>query len=402
MPTPKCCSVKSASIRCLNGFRNIIPILVLALAAAPAGAEPPRFHSVTITDQLKLGYQLTVCDVNQDGRPDLVVVDERSTELAWYENPAAGDEWPRRVLAVDVPRTINLVCGPNEVYLGHHFETHPARSRGTVLRLAPGADVRQPWRAEPIAQVPTIHRLRWTRARAGRLLLLSPLVGIEAEPPLYAGATPVHAYRPGAPGYATLFGKLTGVVHSVHPMDWDGDGYDEIVTSSFDGIHLLKEAPEGVWSARRLSPGDSRECPMCGASEVRAGQLDGRRFLAAIEPWHGNQLVVYPNPEAALRGRPAERIILDDTMINGHALATGDFDGDGRDEIVTGFRGKGYKLSLFQAQDGSGRKWTRHILDDGIAAADCQIADLNGDGRPDIACSGASTANVKVYYNLGR
>jgi hypothetical protein len=33
----------------------------------------------------------------------------------------------------------------------------------------------------------------------------------------------------------------------------------------------------------------------------------------------------------------------------------------------------------------------------GIAAADCKIAQLAGDARPDIACSGASTANVKVY-----
>ena len=33
----------------------------------------------------------------------------------------------------------------------------------------------------------------------------------------------------------------------------------------------------------------------------------------------------------------------------------------------------------------------------GIAAADCKIADFHGDGRPAIACSGASTGNVKLY-----
>jgi hypothetical protein len=388
-------------IRCLDAVRNIIPILVVALAAAPVAAEPPRFRAVTITDQLKLGYQLTVCDVNQDGRPDLVVVDERSTELAWYENPAAGDVWPRHVLATDVPRTINLVCGPNEVYLGHHFESHPARSLGTVLRLKPGADVRQPWRAEPVTAIPTIHRLRWITTRAGRQLVLSPLAGVGTEPPNYAGPTPIFRHTPGEEGHQPLFEGLRGVLHGVHPVDWDGDGVDELLAASFDGIHLLREDRPGVWRALFLSRGDSRACPLCGASDIRPGRLHGRRFLASIEPWHGNQLVLYPDPQAALEGRPAERIILDDTMINGHALATGDFDGDGRDEIVTGFRGKGYKLSLFQAQDGSGRKWTRHILDDAIAAADCQIADLNGDGRPDLACSGASTANVKVYYNLG-
>ena len=89
-------------------------------------------------------------------------------------------------------------------------------------------------------------------------------------------------------------------------------------------------------------------------------------------------------------------------MINGHALAVGDFNGDGRDEIVTGFRGKGFKLSLFQADDATGRQWTRHLIDETIAAADCQIADFNNDGRADLACSGASTGNLKIYFNLGR
>ena len=37
-----------------------------------------------------------------------------------------------------------------------------------------------------------------------------------------------------------------------------------------------------------------------------------------------------------------------------------------------------------------------------IAAAACAIADLNQDGRPDIACIGSSTANLKWYENLGR
>jgi hypothetical protein len=85
-------------------------------------------------------------------------------------------------------------------------------------------------------------------------------------------------------------------------------------------------------------------------------------------------------------------------MINGHALAVGDLDGDGRDEIVAGFRGKGFQLYVFSADDERGERWTRQVLDNGgIAAADCKIADFDGDRRPDVACSGASTGNVKLY-----
>lgn len=379
--------------------------LAAALAAGAAWAQPVKFEAVTVADGLRMGYQLTVCDVNQDGKPDLIVVDERSTELGWYENPGAGarqGKWERRVLAREVPRAINVACGAGEIMVGHHFETVPAKSKGTVLRLKPGADLREPWVAEQVDAVPTIHRLRWARTREGRKLLVSPLVGAESEPPLYAGATPIYVQDAGGTGHRVLYNGLTGIVHSVHPYDWDGDGRDEVLTSSFDGIHLLKEGRKGEWTGRKVAAGDRRECPQCGTSELRVGRLGKRRFLAAIEPWHGNQLVVYPAPEAGLKGKEAERVVVDERMLNGHALAVGDFDGDGRDEIVTGFRGKGYQVAVFTAEDGTGRKWRREVIDETVAAADCQVADLDGDGRVDLACSGASTGNVRVYFNRGK
>ncbi len=95
--------------------------------------------------------------------------------------------------------------------------------------------------------------------------------------------------------------------------------------------------------------------------------------------------------------------MIDDGMDNGHALAVGDLDGDGCDEIVCGFRGKGCKLSVFQAMDARGEHWKKTVLDDGgIAAADCVIEDFTGDGKPDIIAIGASTHNVKLYENLGK
>jgi hypothetical protein len=36
-----------------------------------------------------------------------------------------------------------------------------------------------------------------------------------------------------------------------------------------------------------------------------------------------------------------------------------------------------------------------------MAASCLAIADINGDGRPDIVAVGSSTANVKWYENLG-
>ena len=50
-----------------------------------------------------------------------------------------------------------------------------------------------------------------------------------------------------------------------------------------------------------------------------------------------------------------------------------------------------------------GKRWNRRALDaGGMGAAACTVVDLNGDGRPDVACIGSATANLKWYENLGK
>jgi len=181
-------------------------------------------------------------------------------------------------------------------------------------------------------------------------------------------------------------------VHSIHPVQWT-PGRWTLLTASFDGLQRLEPRVDGEWTHVPLHAGNPEPCPRCGTSEVKLGRLGRRRFIAAIEPFHGNQVVVY------LEGRRVwERIVLDDAMTNGHALAVGDLDGDGRDEIVASFRGKDVRVSAWSAADRRGTRWTRTILDEGrVAGADCKIADLTGDRRVDVVCSGASTGNVMLF-----
>ena len=80
---------------------------------------------------------------------------------------------------------------------------------------------------------------------------------------------------------------------------------------------------------------------------------------------------------------------------------TADFDGDGRDEVVTGDRGDTRSVYLYTATDPSGATWTRHVLDDGdMSASGCVAVDLDADGRIDLVCAGGGTANLKWYENL--
>jgi len=101
--------------------------------------------------------------------------------------------------------------------------------------------------------------------------------------------------------------------------------------------------------------------------------VGGKRFLATIEPWHDDKVVVYTE------GKPGEswnRHVIDPDFHDGHALACADLDGDGHDEIVAGYRGPGTSLYVYYAADASAANWERQLLDAEMAASCVAIADV--------------------------
>src|SRR5262249_45826775 len=155
------------------------------------------------------------------------------------------------------------------------------------------------------------------------------------------------------------------VVHGVQVLDWDGDGREEILTASRQGVHLFHFQGSGdhlTWTKTQLCAGNQESSPARGSSEVRVGHLKGgHRFIATVEPWHGTQVVVYHPPNTA--GVLWKRAVIDDSMDQGHAVWTADLDGDGADEIIVGFRGQRHGVIVYRAADAAGTRWERTVVD---------------------------------------
>src|SRR5579871_4972750 len=113
-------------------------LLLLTMAVFTISADGPhgqiRFQEHVIDANIPGGYSVLVTDVNHDGRPDVIGLTQRITELAWYENPS----WERHVLIKDMPGLVNMAAadidgdGIPEIGFETGFSMIAAKSTGLV------------------------------------------------------------------------------------------------------------------------------------------------------------------------------------------------------------------------------------------------------------------------------
>jgi hypothetical protein len=343
-----------------------------------------------------IGYAVTTGDVNADGRTDVVAIN--ATDLVWFEAPG----WQKRVILTGATPRDNVCLsledidrdGKIDVALGASWQPTNTTTGGTlhwVRQGEPGAE----WQLHSIAEEPTLHRIRWADVDGDkrRELVVVPLHGRNTKGPDWLGpGARILVYRPPAnpskePWPAEVVDDTLHIVHNFLPINLDTDPQDELLTASREGVTRLdRDAGKPTWSRTLIGEG--------APGEIKVGTVSGRRMIATVEPWHGKSVVVYAEQSGLWA-----RTVIESEITGGHALGWADFDGDGTDELVVGWRDQKPGVAIYSV-DRNGALVSKTMVDEGgMAAEDLVIADLNGDKRPDIAASGRATRNVKIYWN---
>jgi hypothetical protein len=386
---------------------------VFGLAAEARGAFP-AFREQELGEKVTVGYGVLLLDLNGDGKPDIVAAD--SKRVMWFENPS----WAMHVILQGQTAPDNVAIAPIDMrgngkiclVLGAGWKGYNTKDNGTLQWLEPGADVREPWAMHPMAfDEVALHRVHAGVLGGKPRIICAPLLGrgasaagnySESTPKLLEYSIPADPEK--GPWKPEVITDKLHVTHNFAFVDWEGLGRNSLLVASYEGIFHLTPTGENQWEAVKLGAGEQGNPKASrGTSEVRLGHgKDRKAFIAAIEPWHGNEVVVYTPPKG---GEGLwERKVVDSSLKEGHGVWTVDLDGSGADSIVACSRAgsAGNGRGVFAYSGGADGAWEKHVIDDkGMAGEDVAAIDLNADGKVDIVAVGRATHNIKIYWNEG-
>jgi hypothetical protein len=290
-----------------------------------------------------------ICDVDGDGWPDVISGGWTESELYWYKNPgqkglAKGWKW--------APRLLVKARGQNEA-----FDLRDLDGDG-----APEIVVHCWVRNDPL--------VAWKLAKT----------------------------QEGVPTASRKVLGTSGCGHGYAFGDVNGDGREDILCEA--GWY---ERPAGdvfarPWNLHTETALQSASSPFLVVDVNRDGRNDiiwGKGHDYGLYWWEQGE------PKAARTTTWKARLI-DNSWSQAHSLAWADLDNDGKGELIAGKRVRGHgdadpgalepECLFYYAWDSAAGSFVRHTISPpgggvGTGMQIC-VADLNSDGRPDIAVAG--------------
>src|SRR5262249_11769435 len=278
-------------------------------------------------------------------KKDIVVVDK--TRVVWYENPS----WKQRVILKDQAKPDNVCIaaadidgdGQLDFAIGAGWGNLSSTAEGPLMWCKRGASLDDPWTVYPIDSENSVHRIRFADLDGDGKpeLIVAPLLGKNSTKEKNYEDTPVRLLAFKIPKDPTkdrwvpeVLTESLHVVHNFWPIEAKGRKGMDLLTASYEGVNLVSQDSAGKWGLKQLGEGNQANPKSNkGSSEVKQGTLKGgRKFIATIEPWHGNQVVVYTQPDDPAKAW--ERHVVDEKLKWGHGVWCADLDGDARHQLL--------------------------------------------------------------------
>jgi hypothetical protein len=195
----------------------------------------------------------------------------------------------------------------------------------------------------------------------------------------------------GTAGFAPRPPVLAGRFPSAIAVgDFNADGKDDVAITGLQAAVLLGDGLGGLGSPNGVSV-----FPSSGVSALVAGDFDhdGRLDLVTNEDGSFDRIWLYPGVGAAF----GTTVRLVET--EPRAVAIADLTGDGAPDVVTANRGSSSVSVL--TNNGSGGFGAAQNHPVGAAPADVALGDLNGDNRADVVTANSVANSVSVLLNNG-
>lgn len=332
------------------------------------------FYQIVVEENFDDGYWLETFDVNGDDKPDLVASGLAKGDIFWYENPT----WEKRAIT-QLPKPVAMDHtdldgdGWVDILVSHDYGgclryCNPEDGKVSWLKNPGQFDKDHQWELYPIGNLMSTHRIALGEFRQQGVteLLAVPIVGskgITKPVDLTLFIPPKDIYRTNGWDRVTIDDSSFSLIHEAVIGKFTaktGLKNDSLLLASLEGISWLYYDQDKTWKKISLSAGELcefYETGFKGSGSITVGKLenDSFVFLAALEPLHGNRVAFYTkNTDSQLANIQWARKIIEtfgepneNGESSGHVVKTADFDMDGNDEFLTGFRGPKPYQGLF-------------------------------------------------------
>ena len=335
--------------------------------------------------ELEMVY--AVCTMELNGKTHFLAATEEHGKCLLFSGP----DWQESTVWQGPGGSMTLLplkhCQGALLAIQEFFPIFKSQNAGIVLAQV-GSCPSEPWRVRRVLDLPFVHRIEVVDVGNTPYIVAATLCGPKSYVDDWS--------RPGAVYAGPVPGKLEddwyvekildGITknHGLHITKLDDRSVG--LVSGQEGLFALEipQAPGQVWQSKRLL--DHEVSDIC-AADIDG---DGETEIAAIEPFHGNTLVVYK-----ARSTGVERLC-EYPLDFGHVVWMGSI--LSAPAIVAGSRGGKKELVLLRLRSSKAQLWLDPIiLDRGVGAT--QIAVVS---RPDgdFILSANHGANEVALYEI--